>query len=372
MIQVFKPLLRVEEIMPEIEKALKSGWIGLGPKVSEFEERIVQFISGRTNPDLYCCALNSCTSALHLAVKFLNLPEKSMIITTPITFVSTNHAILYENHIPVFCDVEPKTGNINVDSISKAIKEYKISAIMVVHIGGYPCEMEKINEIAKNADIPIIEDCAHAFGSCYDPWTYVGNSNNICCFSFHAVKNLPVGDGGAIVSKNKELINWCKKQRWLGIDKDTISRSKDGYSWEYEVENMGYKYHMSDIAAIIGIEQLKLLDEDNVWRSYIVSLYNFYMSEFIGRPAYCRNKQSSYHFYPMFFKNRDEVYKRYVENGVYCGMHYKMNTNYKPYKNFPKMDLSGAKEYESTELTLPLHLGLTEKDVKFIADIMIL
>jgi perosamine synthetase len=370
MIQVFRPVLDTGAIIPEIKKALESGWIGLGPKVAEFEEAIAAYMwDGDKLP--YCCALNSCTAALHLAVKSLNLPPKSLIATTPITFVSTNHAILYEGHIPVFCDVEPRTGNIDVDSIEKAVKEYSIKAIMVVHIGGYPCDMERINEIANDAGIPVIEDCAHAFGAWYEGSHIMGASDNICCFSFHAVKNLPVGDGGAITSRNKELIEWCKKQRWLGIDKDTVSRSQNGYTWEYEVEDVGFKYHMSDIAAIIGLKQLDSICRNAVIRMEIAERYRIEMPSFVYKPQYDVDRQSSYHFYPMFFENRDEVYKKYVDNGVYCGMHYKMNTRYKPYENCPRMDLSGAEEYERTELTLPLHLGLTSKDMDFITSIKI-
>jgi len=362
MIQVFKPSLRTAKIMPEIEKALESGWIGLGPKVAEFEKEIEKYIGG----GVYCCALNSCTSALHLAVKALNLPPKSRILTTPITFISTNHAILYEGHEPVFCDVEPRTGNINAVSVDKAISYYKPDAIMVVHIGGYPCDMEAINTIAAGARIPIIEDCAHAFGARYEGWALVGNSQNTCCFSFHAVKNLPVGDGGAIVSKDKNLIEWCKKQRWLGIDKDTISRSHNGYSWEYDVEELGYKYHLSDIAAIIGLEQIKHIEADNFLREAFASEYEFNMPD-MG-PEYSNKRLSSYHFYPMFFEKRNEVYEKLIKAEIYPGMHYKMNNKYKIYEECKCMDLSGAEEYERTELTLPLHLDLRVEDIRKIVE----
>lgn len=357
-------MLRFEEIMPEIEKALQSGWIGLGPKVAEFEKAIENYIGG----EVHCCALNSCTAALHLAVKSLNLPPKSRILTTPITFISTNHAISYCGHEPVFCDVEPRTGNINAESINKAISFYNPDAIMVVHIGGYPCDMEAINTIAAEARIPVIEDCAHAFGAKYEGGLHVGNSENTCCLSFHAVKNLPIGDGGAIVSKDRNLIEWCKKQRWLGIDKDTISRSTNGYSWEYDVEELGYKYHLSDIAAIIGIEQIKHIDSDNFLRETIANEYRFKISKKVVRPKYSNKRLSSYHFYPMFFEKRNEVYDRLIKAGIYPGIHYKMNNKYKVYEKCKCMDLTGAEEYERTELTLPLHLDLTSEDIKKIID----
>lgn len=359
MIQVFRPMLRTYEILPEIEKALNSGWVGLGPKVAEFEKAIEDYIGG----NVHCCALNSCTAALHLAVKSLNLPEHSQILTTPITFVSTNHAILYCRNEPVFCDVEPRTGNISADSILAGISTHYPSAIMVVHMGGYPCDMEEINSIAANFGIPIIEDCAHAFGARYENDNMVGNSRNTCCFSFHAVKNLPIGDGGAIVSKNKKLIDWCKEQRWLGINKDTISRSAKGYSWEYEVNDLGFKYHMSDIAAIIGLKQIETIDSDNKIRLELAKSYEWNLSYKINRPNYSHKRQSSYHFYPVFMENRDETYKQLINNDIYPGMHYKMNTRYEPYKNCKRMDLTGAEEYERTELTLPLHLGLEYNDI---------
>lgn len=357
-------MLRFEEIMPEIEKALQSGWIGLGPKVAEFEKAIENYIGG----EVHCCALNSCTAALHLAVKSLNLPPKSRILTTPITFISTNHAISYCGHEPVFCDVEPRTGNINAESINKAISFYNPDAIMVVHIGGYPCDMEAINTIAAEARIPVIEDCAHAFGAKYEGGLHVGNSENTCCLSFHAVKNLPIGDGGAIVSKDRNLIEWCKKQRWLGIDKDTISRSTNGYSWEYDVEELGYKYHLSDIAAIIGIEQIKHIDSDNFLRETIANEYRFKISKKVVRPKYSNKRLSSYHFYPMFFEKRNEVYDRLIKAGIYPGIHYKMNNKYKVYEKCKCMDLTGAEEYERTELTLPLHLYLMIADRMKIID----
>lgn len=199
MIPVYKPKLRTEEILNEMRTTLDSGWVGLGPKVGQFERGIESFLGTK-----HAIALNSCTSALHLAVKTLPKTSGTKVITTPITFVSTNHAILYENLIPVFADVEPLTGNMDPNSVEDAIKEHgadSIKGILLVHLGGYPVDLDAFRALSAKYDIPLIEDCAHAFGSRYKG-KKIGDSENVCCWSFQAVKNMPVGDGGAITTNS--------------------------------------------------------------------------------------------------------------------------------------------------------------------------
>ena len=361
MIQVFKPVMHTEEILEGLREILNKGWIGLGPKTKELEEKISDYLGAE-----HVTCVNSGTSALHLAVKSLNLSPGDMVATTPITFVSTNHALLYERLIPVFCDVEPKTGNVDFDSLYKMVTTHSAKAIMLVHTGGYPCDMDKINDIAEQCDIPVIEDCAHAFGARYANGDKVGNSTNICCYSFHAVKNLPMGDGGAIVS-NDDV--WFKKMRWLGIDSDTASRSKGAYKWEYNVEETGLKAHMNDLTAIIGLSQLKSIDKDNARRKEIADYYrnNLKCASF---PTYDDKRSSSYHFYPVFFKDREKVYDALVKNEIYPGMHYKRNDLYNMYKVFLRDDMIHADWYEKHELTLPIHLGLSDDDLEKIVGVV--
>ena len=370
MIQVFKPEIDTERILNELRPILNSGWIGLGPKTKEFETKLSEYIGSK-----YFVALNSATAGLHLAVKCLNLPANSKIITTSNTFVSTNHAIMYEGHIPVFCDVDKLTGNISVDSIEQAlIEDDTIKAIMVVHIGGYSCDMVKINEIAKKYNIPVIEDCAHAFGGMYNG-KMIGNTDNICVWSFQAVKNLPVGDGGAISTNNEELYTRINKLRWLGINKDTVSRSnlnseKPTYNWDYDVEEVGYKYHLTDIASTMGIIGLETINQNNKTRRDIANFYREQIKDII-LPDYQEDRVTSSHFLPLFFEDRDQVYDLLKNNGVYCGMHYKRNDKYKPFQEFKKVgDLVNAEWYDKHELTLPLHLGLTLNDLETIVNIL--
>lgn len=371
MIQVFKPMIRTSEILPGLEEIFSTGWIGLGPRTKMFENKISNFLNCGN-----FIATNSCTSSLHLAIRCLNLPKGSKILTTPISFVSTNSSILYEDHLPVFYDVDPITGNADPQSIERMIERHpEIKAMIVVHIGGYSCDMEIINEIAKKNKILIIEDCAHSFGSKYKG-KMVGDTDNLCVWSFQAVKNLPVGDGGGISTKDEEIASRIRKLIWLGIDKTTVERSNldsknQSYNWDYEVVDIGYKYHMTDIMATIGLVQLEYLESDNRRRKEIASRYSQEISNpKCKKPDYKEDRESSCHFYPLFFENRDEVYRKLTENLIYPGMHYKRNDKYSIFKSFDKDDLKGADLFEKTELTLPLHLHLTDEDITRIIDIV--
>ena len=182
MIQVFRPYIDTDRVLKKLKSIIDSGWVGLGPKTKEFEDKLSQYIGVK-----HFVALNSATSGLHLAIKCLDLPKKSKILTTSNTFISTNHAILYEDHIPVFCDIEKLTGNIDAELIDKAlVNDNEIKAIIVVHIGGYSCDMDKINKIGKKHNVSIIEDCAHAFGGEYNN-KKIGNTDNVCVWSFQAI-----------------------------------------------------------------------------------------------------------------------------------------------------------------------------------------
>jgi dTDP-4-amino-4,6-dideoxygalactose transaminase len=211
MIPVFKPKIRTEEILSELKSVLDSGWIGLGPKVKEFEELIKNHLKCD-----YVVGTNSCTSSIHIALKAINRNnKKKYVISTPMTFVSTNHCILYENQQPIFCDIEPTTGVIDPQSFEEACMKYgnDINAAIIVHIAGYSAEMNEINKIADKYGIKIIEDCAHAFGGRYNQKMIGEDSQNIHCWSFQAVKNMPIGDGGAISTSDPEL-DCCSKIAW--------------------------------------------------------------------------------------------------------------------------------------------------------------
>lgn len=362
MITVYKPKLYTDEILENLKGVLDSGWVGLGPKVSEFESEISKYL----NTD-YFSALNSCTSALHLSLKMLNLKPGDKVLTTPITFVSTNHVILYENLEPIFCDVEQLTGNMDVSMAEDAIKKYNIKAIIVVHNGGYPVDLDNFNFLSKKYGIPIIEDCAHAFGARYKN-RKIGDSENLCSWSFQAVKNLCTGDGGGISTKNEDYYKKINTLRWLGIDRDTITRSSGGYNWKYDVPELGFKYHMCDIQATIGLVQLKHIDEDNKKRKQIADFYYSKIKNVI-LPNYQNERESSFWFAPIFVDNQLHYYNKLVDKQIFPSVHFLSNLNYKMYKNFIKINnCENSKWYESHVLSLPIHLNLSSEDLEYIVN----
>lgn len=248
MIPVFKPFSGPEELKA-LKEVLSSGWWGLGPKTKEFEDEFARYLGSK-----YAVGLSSCTAALDLAFRCIGIEGKE-VITTPMTFVSTNHAILYNKGIPVFCDIEQDTLNIDPEKIEGLITK-KTKAVVVVHYGGRACSMDKIMAIAKKHGLYVVEDCAHAAGGEYKG-KKLGSIGDFGCFSFHVVKNLATGDGGMLVTDNKRWHKRLLRLRWLGITRDTFARNKkQQYAWFYDVTELGYKYHMNDLAAALGLAQL--------------------------------------------------------------------------------------------------------------------
>jgi perosamine synthetase len=289
-IPLFRPVIR-EEAIEAVSEVLRSGWLGLGSKTQAFEKAFASYVGAP-----YGVGVNSGTSALHLGLHLLNLSPGSEVITTPLTFVSTNHVILYEGCQPVFADIQPDTGNLDADSVSERITE-RTGAIMLMHYGGYPCDLDEFYTLARDRGIPIIEDCAHACGATYKG-KRIGSHGDIHAFSFNAVKNLPMGDGGALTVRSEEHAARLRRLRWLGIDRDTFQRTEPQvYQWEYDVTEVGFKYQMNDIQAAIGLTQLRHLDEDNARRAEIAAQYRERLANVPGvrMLQYKDNRTSSFH-----------------------------------------------------------------------------
>ena len=362
MIPVFKPSYGKEEL-EALKEPFETGWIGLGPKTKEFEKKFAEYIGVK-----YAVATNSCTASLHLAMKVMSV-EGYEVITTPLTFVSTNHAIIYNNGIPVFADIYPDTLNINPDQIKKLITD-RTRAIVVVHYGGHPCDMDLINEIAKKHNLVVIEDAAHGCGGEYKGQK-LGSLGDIACFSFHAVKNLATADGGMITTDEPEIYSRLLKLRWLGISKDTWTREdKDKkYSWYYNVEEVGYKYHMNDIAAAIGLVQLERLDRMNGRRRGITEKYNkeFAGLDWVETPVVKSYAKSACHNYVIKVEERDRLNIYLQEQGISTGVHYIPNNHYQMYKNC-RGQTPVCEEVWTKLLTLPLFPDLTDSEVDMIVE----
>lgn len=358
-IPVFRPSYDAREINA-ITRVLKSGWIGLGPKTQEFEKRFAGYIGVR-----YAVGVNSCTAALHLALKVCNVEGKE-VITTPMTFVSTNHAILYNNGIPVFADIYPDTLNIRPESIKGNVTA-KTKAIICVHYGGHACDMDPILEIAKRHKLFVIEDAAHACGSEYKG-KKIGGLGKLGCFSFHAVKNLATGDGGMITTNDKMLYERLIKLRWLGITKDTWSRGKGKiYSWYYDVEELGFKYHMNDLQAALGLAQLYKLEKLNKRRSMLAGIYDKKLSGIadLELPVVKEYTKSARHNYVIKTGCRDSLNAFLKKFGISTGVHYIPNNIYEMYKGYCGETPVCNKVWKRV-LTLPFYPDMSNKDIAYV------
>jgi len=366
-IHVFSPYFRIEEVLNEIKGCLEIGWTGLGFKTLEIEKEWSKY----TGLD-HSHFLSSATAGLHLAIKVLKdeygWKNGDEVITTPITFISTNHAILYERLTPIFADID-KYGCMDPKSVVKKITN-KTKAVVFVGLGGNTGQLEEIINICHKQDLKLILDAAHMAG------TRSANVNlkdiDAIVYSFQAVKNMPTADSGMICFSDSELDNRARKLSWLGIDKDTYSRtnSNRSYKWKYDVIDVGFKYHGNSIMAAIALVQLKHLDKDNERRQEIAGLYSNILGNNMDIVQVAPNCISSRHLFQVLVKNRDKILLSLNEKGIYPGVHYAPNTNYKMYE-YAKGTCPHADDFGMRVLSLPMHLRLTDDDVNYVAECLL-
>ena len=362
MIPVFRPCYGKEEI-EAVAEILKSGWVGLGPKTEQFEREFAEYIKVD-----HAVALNSCTAALHLAFALCDVRGKE-VITTPITFVSMNEAILYNGGEPVFCDVERDTLCIDAAKIEPLITE-RTAAVVVVHYGGIACDMDAIADICRRHGLRLVEDCAHAAGSTYKD-SKLGTFGDFGCFSFHAVKNLAVGDGGMIITNDAAADIRLRQLRWLGIDKDTWSRveiDKSEYRWSYTVNEIGWKYHLNDLASGIGLVQLRKLERMNARRRAICQAYvdAFQCVPPIETPRYRTGvEDSACHNFVIRTPLRNALSAKLMERGIATSVHYYPNNRYPLFESF-RGETPVAFEVADQILTLPVFPDLSREEQDFV------
>lgn len=368
-IQVFKPKYRTEEVLEEIKECLEIGWTGLGFKTEKLEEKWKQY-SGFSNAHFVA----SNTVGLQIALKILKdvnkWKDEDEIITTPLTFISSNHAILYNNLKPVFADVD---NQLCLDPKSvKSLITRKTKAVMFVGIGGNIGQYQAIKELCDKHNLKLILDAAHMAGTKINN-NHAGIDADVTIFSFQSVKNLPTADGGMVCFQNKDYDILTRKLSWLGIDKDTFNRtnSKGSYKWDYDVIDVGFKAHGNSIMASMGLIALKYLDEDNTRRREICDLYDQLFSkekDIIPIPHNLECK-SSRHLYQIRVPNRNEVMEYLNANDIFPGVHYKDNTQYKMY-SYAQGTCPNAHKLSEEIISLPLHMFLTEEDIKDVAKIV--
>jgi perosamine synthetase len=353
-IPLFRPAIR-EDAVEAVADVLRSGWLGMGPVTADFEREFADYVDAP-----FCVALSSCTAGIHLALTVLDLPPDAEVITSPLTFVSANEAILHAGLLPVFADVDENTGNLDVGDVAARITGRTV-AILVAHYGGYPSDLDTLYALGRECDVHVVEDCAHACGAVYRG-RRIGSHGDLHAFSFQAVKNLPMADGGALTVRSADQDRRLRRLRWFGIDADTHARTDSGYRWDYGVSELGFKYQLNDVLAAIGRVQLRWLDEDNLRRAEIAARYTQALEEVDGVQLlrYEDDRRSSYHLFPILAQRRDDLVRHLAEARIDVGVHYRPSYDYAIFEGGP---LPGVERFWRRVISLPMHVGLSDADV---------
>ena len=283
-----------EEEKRELVEALESGWITTGPRVKKLEEALAAFTGSR-----HVVCVDSCTAALHLALNSLDLKPGDEVITSPLTFCSTVHSIVHAGGTPVLADVEPDTLNLDPEAAARAITP-RTRALLPVHYGGHPCEMDALLDLAAKRGIAVIEDAAHAVGARYKGKS-AGTLGDAGCLSFYATKNMTTAEGGALLTDRDEIADSARLNSLHGMSKDAWRRYTSTGSWYYEVVAAGFKYNMTDLEAAIGLHQLQRLPGFNERRRELAHLYNeaFSAHPALELPVERGHVYHVYHLYPI-------------------------------------------------------------------------
>lgn len=354
-----------EDDIQEVVEILKSDWITTGPKIKEFEDAVCGYIGCK-----YGVAVNSGTSALDIAVASTGIEKGCEVITTPFTFVATSNAILYNNHRPVFADIQKDTFNINPDEIRKKITE-KTKAIIYVDYAGHPCEIDEIREIAEDYELYLIEDACHALGAEYKG-KKIGNFADISVFSFHPVKHITTGEGGMCVTDNEELTAKMRMLRNHGIDKDVQERFGPKAGYAYDLKYLGRNYRMTDFQAALGIAQLKKIEGFIKNRQEIARKYNEAFKDFKWiTPQHCKSfVRHVWHIYPVLLNGmeRDKFFNAMRRRNIGVNVHYIpiYKFNYYHEFNISPDKFPNTEDVFSRTVTLPLYSKMMNAEVDYV------
>lgn len=356
-----------EDDIQAVVDVLRSDYLTTGPKIAEFEKMVADYVGAK-----YAVAISNGTSALHAACFAAGIQPGDEVITTPLTFAASANCVLYCGGTPVFADVDPKTYNIDPEDIRRKITD-KTKAIIAVHLAGQPCDMDEIHKIAKEHDLLVIEDGAHALGSVYKG-KKVGTLSDMTTFSFHPVKPITTGEGGMIVTDNEQFYQKMRLFRSHGITREENLMTRNDGPWFYQQLDLGYNYRITDIQCALGCSQMKKLDRFLARRKQIVARYNeaFADCENIITPYQLPETESGWHLYIVQVKNCDrrKVFEALKEQGIAVNVHYipvYMHPYYQEH-GYKDVHCKNAEEIYSHIITLPLYPALTEEQQKFVIE----
>jgi dTDP-4-amino-4,6-dideoxygalactose transaminase len=363
------PDIDTEEIELMTEAA-RSGWVTTGPQCRQFEAEFAAAVGCK-----HALAVNSCTAAMHLALDAMGLNRGDEVITTPYTFAATAEVVRYFDAKPVFVDVDPLSLNIDPELVERAITP-KTKAMLPVHIAGLPAELDPLQDIARKHGVHIVEDAAHAFPSKYKG-RMIGTVSEITCFSFYATKTITTGEGGMICTDDDECADRCRIMALHGISKDAWKRYTAEGSWYYEIIAPGYKYNMTDIAAAMGLGQLRKAEAMWKKRCAIASLYDeaFARMPELQTPFRRADSQHAWHLY-MLRLNGDSLKidrGRFVEElkarNIGASVHFiplHVHPYYRELYGLKSDDYPVAYREYLREVSLPIYSKMSDEDVRYV------
>lgn len=360
-----------EDDIQAVAEALRSDYLTTGPKIRELEEKLAEYLGVK-----YAVAICNGTAALHAACYAAGVREGDEVITTPITFAASANCVLYMGAKPVFADIDPETYNIDPEDIKRKITP-KTKAIIPVHFTGQPCDMDLILDIAREYGLTVIEDGAHALGAEYKG-KKVGGIGNMTTFSFHPVKHITTGEGGAITTNDKELYARLAMFRTHGITRDGSRLTRDGGPWYYEQQFLGYNYRITDIQAALGVSQMGKLDRFLEKRREYARLYDeaFAGMEGVIAPCQMEGTNSAWHLYiiklePEKLKaDRRKIFEELKDRNIGVNVHY-IPVYLHPYYRalgYPEGLCPNAESLYERMITLPLFPKMEKGDVQYVVN----
>lgn len=349
-----------EEAVAEVTKVLHSRWIGQGPRVAEFEKQFTDRFGG----DGHSLAVGSGTDALHLAYILAGLQPGDEVITPVFTCTATTIPFLYMGVKFRFADVDPETLNISIPHVRELINE-KTKAIVCVHYGGLPCDMNELLAIAAEYNIPVIEDAAHALGATYNGKP-IGSISHFTMFSFQAIKHITTGDGGMLVVRDKNIVAKGERVRWFGIDRS----NKQKGTWENDIWEVGYKYQMTDIAAAMGLAGLKLFDKTLAHRQKLFGIYKEGLKNVPGLKLIGTDYTDRTHaawLCTAIVEKRVDFMNYLRENKIESGQIHYRNDRYSVLGG-RRDDLPMMDAVEDKYIVLPLNSHLSEQQIEYVCE----
>jgi dTDP-4-amino-4,6-dideoxygalactose transaminase len=387
----FAPPLLGEEEIHEVVDTLRSGWITTGPKTQRFEAMFADYVGAEA-----AVTTSFCTLALHLAMIGLGVKENDEVITTPFTFASTAHVILYQHAFPAFIDIEEQTYNIDPVKVEAFLKDCRfdtrlkkpvnqrtgrpVVGMLPVHYGGQPCEMEKLLDLAREYNLFVVEDAAHAAGAEYKG-RKIGSFGDVTCFSFYATKNMTTGEGGMLTTNNSELAERLRVLTMYGISdaRKIWERYSPRGTWDYDIESLGLKCNFTDIQASMGIHQLAKLDSFIDRRNEHAALYDerFSRVEGLTTPFARKDCRHARHLYPLlidnerFRINRDRLIEALKESNIGTSVLFKplhLHSYYRDTLSLQEGAFPVAESVFDRLINLPVSPSTTTEEVAYVAE----